>query len=172
MSVSTRPDPEGSGTVEIATRRCPRLRVVWDLRELTHQQKTQAMEPSRQTWSSYGPPYPLGRWPWWRKSPSRSISPRHEEEHTKRRWSRKEVAEIFSPIMDASLGGCALPHMQGGVCVFCRFYGRPYRRYFVSPDFLRFVCESCVKMYTYGGVLSRCIVRCNSPGKFARSIIY
>ena len=24
--------------------------------------KTQAMKPSRQTWSSYGPPYPLGRW--------------------------------------------------------------------------------------------------------------
>ena len=24
--------------------------------------KTQAMEPSRQTWSRYGPPYPLGRW--------------------------------------------------------------------------------------------------------------
>ena len=24
--------------------------------------KIQAMEPSRQTWSSYGPPYPLGRW--------------------------------------------------------------------------------------------------------------
>ena len=24
--------------------------------------KTHAMEPSRQTWSSYGPPYPLGRW--------------------------------------------------------------------------------------------------------------
>ena len=24
--------------------------------------KTQAMEPSRQTWCSYGPPYPLGRW--------------------------------------------------------------------------------------------------------------
>ena len=24
--------------------------------------KTQAMESSRQTWSSYGPPYPLGRW--------------------------------------------------------------------------------------------------------------
>ena len=24
--------------------------------------KNQAMEPSRQTWSSYGPPYPLGRW--------------------------------------------------------------------------------------------------------------
>ena len=33
VSMSTRPDPEGSGTVEIATRRCPRLRVVvWDLR--------------------------------------------------------------------------------------------------------------------------------------------
>ena len=28
--------------------------------------KTQAMEPSRQTWSSYGPPYPLGRWSWQR----------------------------------------------------------------------------------------------------------
>ena len=24
--------------------------------------KTQALEPSRQTWSSNGPPYPLGRW--------------------------------------------------------------------------------------------------------------
>ena len=36
VSMSTRPDPEGSGTVEIATPRCPRLRVVWDLRELTH----------------------------------------------------------------------------------------------------------------------------------------
>ena len=34
VSKSTRPDPEGSGTVEIATRRCPRLWVVWDLREL------------------------------------------------------------------------------------------------------------------------------------------
>ena len=39
VSMSTRPVPEGSGTVEIATRRCPHLRVVWDLRELTHQQK-------------------------------------------------------------------------------------------------------------------------------------
>ena len=36
VSMSTRPDPEGSGTVEMATRRRPRLRVVWDLRELTH----------------------------------------------------------------------------------------------------------------------------------------
>ena len=35
VSMSTRTDPEGSDTVEIATRRCPRLRVVWDLRELT-----------------------------------------------------------------------------------------------------------------------------------------
>ena len=36
VSMSTRPDPEGSDTVEIATPRCPRLRVVWDLREVTH----------------------------------------------------------------------------------------------------------------------------------------
>ena len=36
VSISTRPDPEGSGTTEIAIRRCPRLRAVWDLRELTH----------------------------------------------------------------------------------------------------------------------------------------
>ena len=28
VSMSTRPDPEGSGTVEIVTRRCSRLRVV------------------------------------------------------------------------------------------------------------------------------------------------
>ena len=36
VSMSTRPDPEGSGTVEIAAQSRPRLRVVWDLRELTH----------------------------------------------------------------------------------------------------------------------------------------
>ena len=61
VSVSTRPDPERSGTVEIAPRRRPRLGVVWLARAhpLT---KTQAMEPSRETRSSYGPPYPLGRW--------------------------------------------------------------------------------------------------------------
>ena len=35
VSMSTRPDPEGSGTVEMATRSRPCLRVVWDLRELT-----------------------------------------------------------------------------------------------------------------------------------------
>ena len=34
VSMSTRPDPEGSGMVEIVTQRCPRLRVVWELREL------------------------------------------------------------------------------------------------------------------------------------------
>ena len=39
VGMSTRPDPERYGAVEIATRRCPRLRVVLDLRELTHQQK-------------------------------------------------------------------------------------------------------------------------------------
>ena len=33
VSMSTRPDPERSGTVEMATRRYPRLRVVCDLRE-------------------------------------------------------------------------------------------------------------------------------------------
>ena len=61
VSMSTRPDPKGSGTVEIATRRRGHLRVVWDLRELTYYKKKQAMEPSRQTWSSYGPPYlPVG----------------------------------------------------------------------------------------------------------------
>ena len=36
VSMSTSRDPEGSGTVEIATWRCPRLRVLWDLCELTH----------------------------------------------------------------------------------------------------------------------------------------
>ena len=35
VTMSTRPGPEGSRAVEIATRRCPHLRVVWDLRELT-----------------------------------------------------------------------------------------------------------------------------------------
>ena len=39
VSMSTRPDPERSGAVEIDTWRYSRLRVVWDLRELTHQQK-------------------------------------------------------------------------------------------------------------------------------------
>ena len=37
--MSTRPDLEISGAVEIANRRRPRLRVAWDLRELTHYQK-------------------------------------------------------------------------------------------------------------------------------------
>ena len=36
VSMSTRPDPEGSDTVEIATRRRGHFRVVWDLRELIH----------------------------------------------------------------------------------------------------------------------------------------
>ena len=36
VSMLTQPDPERSGAVEVATRRRPRLRVVWDLRELTH----------------------------------------------------------------------------------------------------------------------------------------
>ena len=36
VGMSARPDPERSGAVEVATRRRPRLRVVWDLRELTH----------------------------------------------------------------------------------------------------------------------------------------
>ena len=35
----TRPDRERSGAVERATQRCPRLRVVLDFRELSHQQK-------------------------------------------------------------------------------------------------------------------------------------
>ena len=39
VSMSTRPDPERSGAVEIAARRRPRLRVVLNLRELTHSQK-------------------------------------------------------------------------------------------------------------------------------------
>ena len=75
VSMSTRPDPEGSGTVEIATRRCPRIRHGGDshpempsspgsvrLARAHPLTKTQAMEPSRQSWSSYGLPYPLGRW--------------------------------------------------------------------------------------------------------------
>ena len=37
--MATPPDPERSGAVEIATRRRPRLWVVWGLRELTHKQK-------------------------------------------------------------------------------------------------------------------------------------
>ena len=39
VNMSTRPDPLGSGTVEIATRRCPHVRVVRNLHDLTHSQK-------------------------------------------------------------------------------------------------------------------------------------
>ena len=46
VSMSTRPDPERSGAVEIATRGRPRLRVVWDLRELT-QKKPRLWIPAR-----------------------------------------------------------------------------------------------------------------------------
>ena len=60
VSMSTRPDPEGSDTVEMTTRRSsPGSVGLVRAHPLT---KTQAMEPSRQTWPSYGPPYPLGRW--------------------------------------------------------------------------------------------------------------
>ena len=36
VSMSTWPGPEGSDTVDVVIRRCPRLRVLWDFRELTH----------------------------------------------------------------------------------------------------------------------------------------
>ena len=45
--MSTRPDPEASSTVEIATRRCPRLRVVWDFRlEIIHSTDRCLQSPS------------------------------------------------------------------------------------------------------------------------------
>ena len=62
VSMSTRPDPEGSDTVEIATRRSPRLWGSVGLARAHPLAKSEAMEPSRQTWSSYGPTYTLGRW--------------------------------------------------------------------------------------------------------------
>ena len=49
VGMSTRLDLERSGAVEIATRRCPRLRVLARAHILT---KTQVIEPSRQTRSS------------------------------------------------------------------------------------------------------------------------
>ena len=49
VSMSTRPDPEGSGTVEIATRRCPRLRLaaVYRLSEASNAERSLANGPSR-----------------------------------------------------------------------------------------------------------------------------
>ena len=60
VGISIRPDPWRCGAVEIGTRRCPRLQVVGDLRDLTHIKK--AMEPIRQNRSRYAPPYSLARW--------------------------------------------------------------------------------------------------------------
>ena len=57
--MSTRPDPERSGTVEVARPSSP---VSVGLARAYPLTKTQAVEPSRQTRSSYGPPYRLGRW--------------------------------------------------------------------------------------------------------------
>ena len=62
VSMSTRPDPEGSDTVEIANPEMSSSPGTVGLALAHPLTKTQAMEPSRQTWSSYGPPYPLGRW--------------------------------------------------------------------------------------------------------------
>ena len=64
VSMSTRPDLEGSGTVvEIATRSQPSSSPgSVGLARAHPLTKTQAMKPSRQTWSSDDPPYPLGRW--------------------------------------------------------------------------------------------------------------
>ena len=58
--MSTRPYPERPGAMELATRRCPRLRVVWDLRELNHKQKPRrcrlpaGLGPATVTPTSYG----------------------------------------------------------------------------------------------------------------------
>ena len=83
--MSTRAYPERSGAVEIATRRCPRLRVVRDLRKLTHLQNPRlwrlpaghgpvtvhptrwgvgphAVTVSAVTWLHMTVIYPLGRW--------------------------------------------------------------------------------------------------------------
>ena len=59
--MSTRPDPERSGAVEIATWTRPRLRVVWDLRELTQIQKPRLWSLPTRLDPVY-PPYPLGHW--------------------------------------------------------------------------------------------------------------
>ena len=61
--MSTRLDPERSGTVEIRSHpEMPSSPGSVGLARAYPLIKIQAMEPSRQTWSSYGPPYPLGRW--------------------------------------------------------------------------------------------------------------
>lgn len=49
--------------MEIATQESHLSRAVWELRELTHITKTEAMMPCRRTWSNFCLPYPLGRCP-------------------------------------------------------------------------------------------------------------
>ena len=60
--MSTLPDPERSGAVEISHPEIPSSPGSVGLARAHPLTKTQAMEPSRQARSSYGPPYPLGHW--------------------------------------------------------------------------------------------------------------
>ena len=59
--MSIGPDPERSGTMDIKPEIPSRPGNVGHARAYPST-KAQALEPSRQTRSSYGPPFPLGRW--------------------------------------------------------------------------------------------------------------
>ena len=61
VGMSTRPGPERSGAVKTATPSSPGSVGLLRLARAHPLTKTRAMEPSHQTRSSYGPPYPLGR---------------------------------------------------------------------------------------------------------------
>ena len=83
--------------VYVATRRCPRLRPggMMGLARVHPLTKTQAMEPSRQTRSSDGPPYPLGRWSCSTCSTPRNPTGGHPE--GTRRRKNAIYARIYAP---------------------------------------------------------------------------
>ena len=70
--------------------------------------KTQAMEPSRQTRSSYGPPYPLGRW---------------SSEYVSRaaRWYDRQPHCFQSILIASSI--ISKPHLQ---TLFANFIWKPH----------------------------------------------
>ena len=62
VSMSTRPDAEGSDTCGDSHPEMPSSPGSVGLALAHPLTKTKAVESSRQTWSSYGSPYPLRRW--------------------------------------------------------------------------------------------------------------
>ena len=82
VGMSTRPDPERSGAVENSHPEMPSSQASLGLVRTHPLTKPPSMPPSRRTRSSYGPPYPLGRWSLEESTYPRFLGPTQLISHT------------------------------------------------------------------------------------------